>query len=132
MYDYFTGTVTPDYAATTLAAVAHGESYEEAAVNGEVVEGDDGSEEYLVFDDDPVFYYGYKLNALTPSDAGPIFDFFCDKNKANGNFRTFKWTHPTDGHTYTARFVNKLRRGFKPPEIHSFPSLTIKILGVAP
>jgi len=129
MYDYFVGTLTADYVAATLTTYAHGEATEEAVVNGEVVEGDDGSEEYLVFDEDPVFFYTYKLDALSASDAGTIFDFYCDKAKANGSFRTFLWAHPSDGHTYVVRFVDRLRRGIRPPEIHSYGTLTLKVLG---
>ena len=37
-----------------------------------------------------------------------LMDLWHNPLKANGRDRTFYWTHPKDGHTYTARFMSAL------------------------
>lgn len=131
IYDYLSS-VTADYVASDLTTQSHGEIIETGGVNGEIIEYDDNSETRIVWDDDSVFYVNFQLNALVPSDAGTIFDWYNDKNKANGIYKSFYWVHPTDGHTYTVRFNTELSRGIRPPEIHAFRSIQMKILGNKP
>ena len=42
---------------------------------------------------------------------------------------SFKWTHPTDGHTYVVRFDCDLPRSIRIPEIHGVTNVRLKVLG---
>ena len=72
--------------------------------------GDDGSEERVSLSDDSIFYCTLIWTYKNASDAGTIMDFFHDAAKGNGNAESFKWTHPTDGHSYVVRFDGPLDR----------------------
>lgn len=129
MYDYL-ATATPDYAAT-LSVTPQQIVVEEGGMQQVVHVGDDGSEERVSFDDTPIFYImlGWSTG-ITASDAGTIFDWYYDAAKANGIVKSFRWTHPTDGHTYVVRFTATLERSIaQAGSIHKITRVRLKVLG---
>ena len=126
MYDYLSA-VTPDYAATTLAVTPTRTLTERGNINVVVHEGDDGSEQRVALDADSVFYVDLQWGAITEADAGTILDFF--HTHTSGSLSSFKWTHPTDGHTYVVRFDGPLPRSISANQIHGYASCRFKVLG---
>ena len=93
--------------------------------------GDDGSEERIGFSSTAVFYVTLKWVGLSDVDAGSIMDFQMSTAIGNGILNSFRWAHPTDGHTYTVRFDSKFSRTIKPGSLHSISKVKLKILGRA-
>ena len=91
--------------------------------------GDDGSEERIQLSSTPIFYVTLYWNNRTASDIGTVFDFYFNAAYGNGRTESFKWTHPTDGHTYVVRFEGELSRTIINPEIHGVPSCKLRVLG---
>ena len=91
--------------------------------------GDDGSEEVITLDSDVVCYVTLRWAVLSAADAGTILDFWLDAAKGNGVAESFKWDHPTDGHTYVVKFRGNVPRTIRPPEIHAVPQVRLKVLG---
>ena len=129
MWD-FLSEVSPDSSETL--SVAPQNVLEERGFKNQIIHiGDDGSEERIVFSDSPMFYVKLEWESISESDSGTIIDFFYDPTKGNGRARTFKWAHPSDGHTYTVRFESGLSRLIK-PTIYGIASLELRVLGRAP
>jgi hypothetical protein len=135
MYDYLS-TATPDYNSTMN--VSPQEIVAEALVKNQIIHYfDDGSDRVIGLDDDPIFEVTLGWGkGISESDAGTILDFYADANKANGMARSFKWDHPTDGHSYVVRFKSALKRNWDYGKIASNNSrylnvdeITLKILG---
>ena len=128
--DYFTGTITADYT-TALAIKAQGEVTEEIFKNQTIHLADDGSEERVTYAAvSPMVYVNWKLNLLSESDAGTVFDHYNDPAKANGTGRTFKWT-AHDGKNYVARWDCKLSRSGNALSRWGFQNLRLRVLGVS-
>jgi hypothetical protein len=128
MYDYLS-TVTPDYATTTFQ-VAPQEVLAEEGEKLQVVHfADDGSEERIDLSTASIFYVTLVWKSISASDAGTIVDFYHDSAKGNGITRSFKWTHPTDGHTYVVRFNDKLGRTIRPVATHGINAIRLRVLG---
>lgn len=107
MYDKL-ATITSDVD-QTLAISAQGEISEEGGFSQEIHEGDDGSEERCnLGSTTPKFFCTFRINALSESDMGTIFDLYFDSAKAFGMVNSFKWSKRNDGHTYVVRFENEL------------------------
>ena len=130
MYDYFTGTVTPDYNAT-FPVTFHGEMMEAGQKTQEIHYGDDGSEERISYDDASLFVLSLQWENLTESEAGDVIDWYYDAAKGNGIVRSFKLAH-ADGHTYTARFDCTMERIRKNVAIFKTARINFAILGVPP
>ena len=129
MYDYLS-TITADYSTTTLAVTPDKILTEEGEKSQVIHIGDDGSEERISLDDDSIFYVTLQWGRITASDAGTILDFFHDTAKANGQVRSFRWSHPSDGHTYVARFASALPRAWSGGSTyHQISQVKLKILG---
>lgn len=129
MYDYLS-TITADYSAVTLSVRPDKILTEEGEKSQVINVGDDGSEERISLDDDSIFYVTLQWNRITASDAGTIIGFYHDAAKANAQARTFKWQHPTDGHTYVVRFASSLPREWSGESIyHRISSVKLKVLG---
>ncbi len=133
MYDYFTGTITANYTATTLTLKPQRILTEVGHKNQVVHIADDGTEERISLAATPIFYVTLQWDVMTESDSGTIFDFYFDAAtpKADGMLYTFKWTHPTDAHTYVVRFDNDLTRAIKVGNIYSINEVRFKVFGIS-
>ena len=129
MYDYLS-TITPDYGTTTLSVSPSATLVEQGKKTAVIHTADDGSEERISLDDDPIYTVTLQWDNISASDAGTILDFYYDAAKANGQVRSFKWAHPTDGHTYVVRFAGPIKRQYRAGfSVHSIQSITLRVLG---
>lgn len=128
MYDYLSS-VTPDSTAAALVLKPNNIVTEKGRKNTVIHEFDDESEERIAISNQSVFYVNLMWKAQTSSDAGIIFDYFHSTAIGNGMARSFKWTHPNDGHTYVARFASELPRSIDMNNYHSLQNIQLKILG---
>lgn len=102
---------------------------ERGSVNQVVHIGDDGSEERISLSDEAVFYVSLKWEAVTEAEAGALFDLYFDAAKADGRFNSFKWAHPSDGHTYVVRFDCDLGRQYRAAGVYGVLNVVLKVLG---
>jgi len=127
MYDYLT-VKTPDND-VTLSTPKPCEVIEDCGRSQVIHPGDDGSEEVITRDPDVVCYatvlFPDRLNA---SDAGTILDFYLSDTKGNCMAESFKWEHPSDGHTYVVKFRSDVTRMLK-YTIFGFPHIKLKVIG---
>ena len=128
LYDYL-DVVVPDNDQTLSTPKPQKTLVEKGLLNQEVHVGDDGSEERVGFSTKRIFYVTLQWDFLSEADAGTIMDFYFDAAKGNGRIESFKWAHPTDGHTYVVRFDCDLTREIEPGSIHGIKKITFKILG---
>ena len=112
-----------------LIIKAQGRLLERGSKNQVIHIGDDGAEKRINLDSTSIFYVEFPWRALSESDAGTIMDLWHDSSKANGKVNSFKWSHPSDGHTYVARFDNNLDRERKMVAIYGFGKVRMKLLG---
>ena len=127
MYDYLE-TVTPDYATTSLSIKCQQVIQEDGQLNQVIHLGADGSEEVVTYSTKKIFYVTLIFAVRTSSDIGIIVDFYFDPAKANGIAKSFKWVHPTDGHTYVVKFREPLSR-VDHNTYQSINSLKLKVVG---
>ena len=127
IYDYVS-TVTPDND-VTLSVEPQNVLVERATKNQIIHLADDGSEERVSLSADSIFWVVLQWNYLNESDAGTLLDFWNSATKGNGRAESFKWSHPTDGHTYVVRFDCDISRALQPASRFSVPEVTLKILG---
>jgi len=132
MYDYLS-TITADYTSTSLNMTSirpQDVVTEESQWNQEIRMGSDGSVEVVDLTSGPIcFYCNVKFNHKSSSDIGTVYDFYHDTAKANARANTFQWIHPTDGHTYVARFWSKIPRTLGRPSYQALPSITLRVEG---
>lgn len=127
-YDYI-ATASPD-STSTLAISPIGVFRELGQMNQVVHLADDLSEEIVALSTAKQFYFEIPWNALSESDAGTIFDFYCNTTIGNGKMRTFKYTHEYGAttHTYVVRFDCDLAREIREGNIHS-ANVRLKVKG---
>jgi hypothetical protein len=125
MYDYLS-IVAPDNNETL--SIKPSKVIEDPFRNQEVREGDDGSEEVVTLDTDVVCYATVLFPKLTASDAGTILDFWLDDTKGNCMAESFKWEHPSDGHTYVVKFRSDVTRTLRYTSFQ-FPNIKLKVMG---
>ncbi len=128
IYD-FVSTVVPDYSATTLSLKPQGVIIEDGGKDIAIHESRGGPEEAIILSDQSVFHVSLPFTALTASDSGTIFDMYHDTAKACGTSKSFKWAHPTDGHTYVVKFRDNLQRFKQNAAIYGFTTLRLKVIG---
>ena len=128
LYDYLDVAV-PDNDQTLSTPTPQKILGEKGSLNQVVHIGDDESEERIGFSTKRIFYVTLQWDFLSEADAGTIMDFYFDAAKGNGRIESFKWAHPTDGHTYVVRFDCDLTREIEPGSIHGIKKITFKILG---
>jgi hypothetical protein len=109
MYDYLSDLVA-DYTTTELTVAPQQVITERGDKSQVVHKFDDGSVAVVSISDDNYFTVTLVWDMISKSDAGTIIDLWHDSSKANGRENTFYWDHPTDGHTYTVRFMDPLTR----------------------
>lgn len=127
MFDYLS-TVTPDYSAITLTIKPQEVVREEGQLNQSIHLGADGSEEVVTYSTKKIFYVNLLWPRKSSSDIGTILDFYYDSTKGNGIARSFKWDHPTDGHTYIVKFRDKMTRGIHYFQ-HGIDNIRLKVIG---
>lgn len=127
MYDYLSS-ASPDND-QTLNVSPQDVLVESSSKRGEIHIGDDGSEERVAFSTASIFYVTLTWDKITTSDLGTIFDFYNDSAKGNGEFESFKWVHPSDGHTYVVRFDGELDREWRAVGRHGTRQVRLRVLG---
>jgi len=128
IYDYLS-TVTADND-VTLSVDPSGVVTEMGSFNDKILKGDDGSEERVrIGSDTPEIYTTLSWKNRLAADIGTVMDFFYNSSKGNGKLKSFKWSHPTDGHTYVVRFESDFSRTITPPELHGVTSCKLRVLG---
>jgi hypothetical protein len=128
MYDYL-DVASPDNDVTLSTPTPQGILTEEGELNQVVHAMDDGSDQVVTLATDKIFYVTLQWNALEPADAGTIMDYYFDAAKGNGIAESFKWDHPTDGHTYVVKFHGTWSRQQMPPDVQKYPRLRLKVIG---
>ena len=104
---------------------------EEGDKNCIIHTGDDGSEDRISLSNNSILYVILIWRHKNASDAGTIFDYYHDSSKGNGRSKSFRWSHPTDGHLYTVRFADKLSRKLIDgiTRTYTFDSVKLRVLG---
>jgi len=120
---------TPDYDAflPNLPIASFSESI---SITTNILEVDSGDEERVQVAQ-PDFRVTLNLPKLKKNQLEELIEFYTNETKANGKMRSFKWTHPVDGHTYVVRFdtdlIDVIRHGLFTDELN----ITLRILGYA-
>lgn len=133
MYDYLSDK-TADYTDTELDISPHDVMEEMGAKEQVEHKFDDGQVSIVTLSSDTYFFVNLVWNHLTDADSGTIFDFWNDENKANGRARSFYWSHPRDGHTYTVKFATDLGRSYNAVigSRSSISGMRLRVLGNKP
>lgn len=127
MYDDLS-VVTPDVN-QTLSVKPQGVITEIGSKNQEIHVADDNSEERIGFSDDSIFYVTLQWPAISESDSGTLQQFYHDPLYGNARLKTFKWSHPTDGHTYVIRFDSDFERAKQNAAIWGVLNVRFRVLG---
>lgn len=127
MYDYLSA-VSADVD-VTLSVDPQDVIWEDGIKNVEIHEGKGVSEERIILSDESVFFVRLQWKAISESDSGTIFDLYHDTAKGCGAGYSFKWSHPTDGHTYVVRFADAISRFQQSSNIYGIATLRLKVLG---
>jgi len=91
---------------------------------------DDTSEKVVTFSTSPIFFFLLQWDVLSAADAGTIFDWYFDTAKSKGMAKSFKFTHPTDGHTYVVKFDTDLNRIITAGvTLYSIKQMRLKVVG---
>ena len=132
LYDY-TSAATPDYAfdlQDSLTSKPQVSATESPSWNQQTSEPDDGSAPAVVTIAEVVNQYlTLQWDVLSAADAQTIIDWYCSASKGYGVARTFKLTHPTDGHVYVVRFWSNPSKTLYPAAIYAVPSVTFRVEG---
>ena len=126
MYDYVS-VVAPDND-YTLSLPKPCEVIEDLFRNQEIHEGDDGSEEVITHDAAVIAYVTVLFPKLTAADAGTILDAYLSESIGNCMAESFKWAHPSDGHTYVVKFRSDVKRTLRYTKFQ-FPNIKLKVMG---
>lgn len=92
---------------------------------------DDNSETVVSLSNESVFHLSLQYGALNESESGELLYAWHSSDLADGISNTFRYTHPTDGHTYTVRFSDSMIRERRVGNIFGVPSMSLRILGRA-
>jgi hypothetical protein len=129
MADYLDIAV-PDYGTETLFLAPQDTMPEAASKNQIVHELDDGDMEVISLSDEPQFTVTLQWDVLSLADSDALMDYWLSPAKANGYARSFKWSHPLDGHVYVARFASDITRTLRTANLAGVASLKLRIEGV--
>lgn len=99
-----------------------------------VFEADDGTINVTSFSDTNFFDVTMQWDLLTIEESEVIESFWLSVSKANGRARTFYWVHPSDGYTYTVRFMSPLTRVQEGNRgsFRGINSITLRVEGIKP
>ena len=114
MYDYLETIIADDvdYTATTLSVTPTTILPFDSDKAQDIHEMDSGAVIVVTKSDQSYFDITLEWDNISASDHGIIFDFYNSTTKANAREFTFYWEHPTDEHTYVARFMSKLTSNY--------------------
>ena len=128
IYDYIS-TATPD-STVEMNLAARGSLRESGSRNQVVHLADDGSEEIVALSTATEWYLDVPWGAMNESDAGTIFDFWCNATLGNGKMRTFIYVHAygTQSHKYVTRFDSDIGRTIREGSIHGM-NVRLKVKG---
>jgi len=90
---------------------------------------DDTSDVIISLDDSYTFYADIQWNLISAANSGVVSDFYYSPDKGDGIAKSFLFTHPEDGYTYTVRFVAGPGKSLYPAGRHTIPA-RLKILGI--
>ena len=128
MYDYLP-TISPDVD-VTLSIPCQVVLPEEGEFNQEIRKYDDGHVSVISFSDVPEIHAILQWPVENEANTGTIIDIFYDTAKGFGMANSFKWEHPSDGHTYVIAFRSKMRREILPaPDSYAIQAITVQVLG---
>lgn len=127
IYDYVS-TVSADNN-QTLAVTPQNVIIESGKKNVIIHTGDDESESRIILSAVSVFYVTLTWPTKSSSDIGTLLQFYHDAAYGNGRAESFKWTHPTDGHTYVVRFESDVERQIMVSGLHGIVEVRLKVLG---
>lgn len=133
MADYLSS-VSADYTGETLSVTPQKVLPEDSIKKQVVHEADDKTIAVTSFSNDSIFEIELQWNVIPDGDAGTIMDLWNNSSKANGREWTFYWQHPTDGNTYTVRFLDKLRRVRRAGRVdhQEISTIKLRVEGVKP
>ena len=127
MYDYLSNVSADNNQTLSLAPQ---QVITEIGTKNQVIHlADDGSEERIGLATDSIFYVTLQWNNISESDSGTLVDFYHNASYGNARLESFKWSHPTDGHTYVVRFDSDLTRDLYLADIFGILNVRFKILG---
>jgi hypothetical protein len=112
MFDYLNDTVA-DYTTEELSVTPQRVLTSVGEKSQVAHKFDDGSRGVVSISDQSYFTVSLQWDVISKSDKGTIMDLYHSTTKANGMEYTFYWQHPTDSHTYVARFLEPLRTVIK-------------------
>lgn len=125
-----------DYTATTLSLTPHNVMDDEGGRPVQLNETDSGTHEAILLAGSTTFTVTLEWENMTAVEAGLVMDFYLDAGDGVTTFgkgaygsRTIQWTHPTDGHTYVARFLGKLKRSTRSAGLRDIKSVQLLIEG---
>lgn len=99
----------------------------------EIHEGYGREEERISFSSDKKYFINLRFSLLSETDANYIFDFFNDKDKANGQTNSFYYQPNNswdDVNTYVVRFgIPNLNMFFRNIQIYGFSDIILVVLG---
>ena len=100
----------------TLDVKPHQVLTERVRRNQVIHKGDDSSKQVITLDGGADEWETILIfTKISESEAGTILNSFTDSAKGDGIANTFKWAHPSDGHTYVVRHASPdLPRGLYP------------------
>lgn len=100
--------IAADYTATQLTIIPHEVIPIRSGYVQRKIKYDDNNSVVNTFGQKAQFLVELRFKLLEPAEAGPVFEFYMDSNKAWGMQNTFEWVSPdlwpVMGYTYIARF----------------------------
>lgn len=129
MYSYLSA-LAADHNYTLTLSQTNGINYQ--PIREQYVEMyDDDTEERIDVDDEYTFVIDINWKDLTKEENHTVIDFFYSISKGYGIVQTFYWEHPTDGYTYTVRFLQKPAHTQNSYHVYNI-SAKLKVLGTHP
>ena len=124
----YVSSVSPDYNAF-LSTYPQRVLVETGSFRQEIVEYDDENVQVITFADTPKFFFRLQWDAITEAEADAIYDLYFDVNKAKGQARSFKWTHPQDLDIYVVKFVGAMDKVVPDPFRRGINEILLRVMG---
>ena len=129
MYNYLSDK-TADYTTATLS-IASQVSLPQTGDKPQVVHELDDGVTVVGLSSSSYFIVQLQWPYISESDKNTIMSLWHSSSKADGRRRTFYWQHPTDGHTYTVRFMSQLIVDQRPATL-GVSTITLRVEGNKP
>lgn len=126
--------VVADYTLEELAITPQGVLSDSPEKIQEIYVADDGTINVTSYSTNTFFDVRLEWELLTLTEADFLESLWASATKANGSERTFYWVHPSDGYTYTVRFMGPFSREQKGHmcSYRSIKSVVLRVEGVKP